>query len=322
MMNDHLEIHRRLALLRAEFVRNKPYHMLSDQFDRQLQRRRAVQSLELVEEARAIAVIGAPGSGKSKLVTRVLDQHPDLTSPKQGDEMIDYISILVPTSETMKGLGSILLEKVGYGSERKGTSTSDTWRQVYTLLKNRNTHYIHLDEAQHLIASPNKNVREGVVDRLKTLLNNDTWPVGLILSGTPKVLEMLNSDPQLGRRIDVVKLPAISWASHAKEVRALIYVYAEKAGVSVCEDLDIDDLVPRLIHAGANEFGNSIFMLVLALEDALLSGATVLSKDHFAEVFRRKADCVPALNIFIARDFLSIDAREVFWDHLSTFGGH
>ncbi|EBA13648.1 ATP-binding protein [Roseobacter sp. CCS2] len=320
-MIDRKDIHRRLALLRDDFVRNEPYHSFFEQFDRQLQRRRAAQSLDLIEEARAIAVIGAAGSGKTRLVKRVLEQNQDLTDPKDGDELIDYMRIIVPASETMKNLAILLREKLGYESERKSDNASEIWRQVHVQLRNRRTFYIHLDEAQHLIASPNENVRAGVVDRLKTLLNNDTWPVGLILSGTPKLLEMLNSDPQLGRRVDLVKLPAISRVSHAKEVQAIISAYAAKAQISLSEDLDFDDLVPRLIHAGANEFGNTIAMLGFALEDALLEGAAELKLGHFSEAFRRTAGCVPALNIFVAADYLSIDARKMFWDHFSKFGG-
>lgn len=321
MMNSHIDIHRRHAQLRAEFVRNGTYQALADQFDRQLQRRRAAQSLGLVEEARGIAVIGAPGSGKSKLVKRVLTQHSDLRQPMEGDEMVEFVSILVPSPATVRDLGSILLEKLGYTSERKGATAGGIWRQVRTLLQNRKTLFVHLDEAQHLIASQNKNVREGVVDMLKTLLNSDTWPVGLILSGTPKMLEMLNADVQLGRRVDMVKLPAISWASQGKEIRSIFQTYVQKAELNLDDDIDLDDLLPRLVQAGANEFGLTIQMLLFALEDALLVGDDCLSLKHFSEAFRRKTGCIPALNVFLAGDFLSIDARKALWSQTSEFGG-
>lgn len=320
-MNNHTEIHLQHAQLRTVFVRNIPFQELADQFDRQLQRRRAAQSLDLVEEARGIAVIGSPGSGKSKLVKRVLTQHPGLTQPKAGDEAIEFVSILVPSPATVKDLGSILLEKLGYTTERKGGSAGDIWRQVRTLLQNRKTLFVHLDEAQHLITSQNMNVREGVVDMLKTLLNSDTWPVGLILSGTPKMLEMLNADVQLGRRVDMVKLPPISWTSQAKEVRAILGTYVKKAQLKIGDDLDLDDLLPRLVHAGANEFGLTIQMLLFALEDALLSGADSLELNHFSEVFRRKSGCIPALNVFLAANYLSIDARKALWSQSASFGG-
>lgn len=319
-MNDRHEVNQRLALLRQDFVRNEPFHTFSDQFDRQLQRRRAALALGLTEEARAIAVVGASGSGKTKLVKRVLEKHPDLRTPKDGDEHIQYLRILVPASETMKGLADGLRGKLGYETDRKGGTASDIWRQVHTLLKNRKTICLHFDEAQHLIASSNENIRAAVVDRLKTLLNNETWPVSLVLSGTPKLLEVLNSDPQLGRRVDLVRLPGISWETHAKEVRGIIFAYAAKAELTICGTLDVADLVSRLIHAGANEFGNTIAMLNFALEDALLNEAQVLTMGNFAEAFRRQSDCIPALNVFVAADYRSIDARKMLWSDFCNVG--
>lgn len=57
------------------------------------------------------------------------------------------------------------------------------------------------------------------------------------------------------------------------------------------------------------------------MEDALLGGADSLKLNHFAEAFRRKPSCVPALNIFLSADYLSIDAREALWSQSSKFGG-
>lgn len=119
----------------------------------------------------------------------------------------------------------------------------------------------------------------------------------------------------------MVKLPPISWAPQAKEVRAILLTYVKKARLELSENLDLDDLLPRLVHAGANEFGLTIQMLLLALEDALLGRASSLGLSHFSEAFRRKSGCVPALNVFIATDYLSIDARKALWSQSSDFGG-
>jgi len=115
---------------------------------------------------------------------------------------------------------------------------------------------------------------------------------------------------------------ALSWASQAKEVRAILLTYLKKAGLEKCDDLNLDDLLPRLVHAGANEFGLTIQMLLFALEEALLASADRLARDHFAEAFRRKSGCVPALNVFLCSDYLSIDAREALWSQSSKFGGN
>lgn len=76
-----------------------------------------------------------------------------------------------------------------------------------------------------------------------------------------------------------------------------------------------------LFMLGGNEFGLTLQMLLFALEDALLGGASSLSLGHFSEAFRRKSGCVPALNVFIASDYLSVDARKALWSQSSGFGG-
>lgn len=310
MMIDHREIHLKLAKLRAEFIKNAPFDNLSDQFDRQLQRRRAVLTLGLFEEARGIAVVGAAGSGKSTLVHRVLTQHPDILQPRLGEEKAEVVSITVPSPATLKDVGSSILGAVGYDTMRK-SSAGAIWDQARTLLRNRGTLFVHLDEAQHLFTSQNRNVQNTVVDTLKTLMNSNDWPVGLILSGTPKMLEMINSDDQLTRRIDMVNLAAISWTSHGKEVRSVFSVYAMKAGLEVCSTLQPDAFLPRLIHAGSNEFGLTVEWVLRAIEVALLTGAKKLQAQHFAEAFHRKSGCVRGLNPFVVSDYLAVDTRAV-----------
>ncbi len=89
-MNNDVDVHLRHAQLRAEFVRNIPFQALADQFDRQLQRRRAVQSLELAEEARGIAVVGAPGTRQSHRLRRL---------PREADEhVVDRAVVAYMTS--------------------------------------------------------------------------------------------------------------------------------------------------------------------------------------------------------------------------------
>ncbi len=82
MMNKVSDTHIRLAKLRGQFIRHAAYEQLCDQFDRQLQRRRAALSLGLFEEARGIAIVGASGSGKSTLAARLLTQNPDILQPQ------------------------------------------------------------------------------------------------------------------------------------------------------------------------------------------------------------------------------------------------
>lgn len=309
-MNDVSSTHIQLAQLRGKFIRNAPYEQLSQQFDRHLQRRRAAISLGLFEEARGIALFGASGSGKSTLVERLLTQHTGIRQPKNEGPDADVISLLVPSPATLKDVGSAILGALGYDSMRK-SSAGAIWDQVRTLLQNRKTLFMHLDEAQDLFSSQNTNVRNDVVNTLKSLMNQRDWPVGLILSGTPKMLEMINSDDQLKRRVDVVEIKPITWASHRQELRSFFDSYVHLSGLELSPDIDLEDFLPRLIHAGANEFGMTIEWILRGIENAAFDKGATLGLRHFSDAFQHKSGCLPALNPFIATNYQSIDARAV-----------
>ncbi|MEP1611248.1 MAG: ATP-binding protein [Roseobacter sp.] len=309
-MNDVSETHIQLAKLRGQFIRHAAYEQLCDQFERHLQRRRAALSLGLFEEARGIAIVGASGSGKSTLAARLLTQHPDIQQPHAESQRAEIISLLVPSPATLKDVGSTILGALGYDSMRRSPAGA-IWDQVRTLLHNRETLFVHLDEAQDLFSSQNANVRNDVVNTLKSLMNSKAWPVGLILSGTPKMLEMINSDNQLKRRIDMVSIDAVTWASHGKEVRAYFKAYANKAGLSMCPELDLKDFLPRLLHAGANEFGLTVSMILSGIENAVLEGTDTLRLEHFIDAFQLKSGCVRGLNPFVVSDYRAIDTRAV-----------
>ncbi|WP_298258227.1 ATP-binding protein [uncultured Litoreibacter sp.] len=317
MMNNVSETHIQLAKLRGQFIRHAAYEQLCVQFDRHLQRRRAALSLGLFEEARGIAIVGASGSGKSTLAARLLTQHPDILQPQAKSQKAEVISLLVPSPATLKDVGSTILGALGYDSMRRSPAGA-IWDQVRTLLHNRETLFVHLDEAQDLFSSQNANVRNDVVNTLKSLMNSKAWPVGLILSGTPKMIEMINSDDQLKRRIDMVSIEAVTWASHEKEVRAYFKAYADKAGLSICPELDSKEFLPRLLHAGANEFGLTVSMILNGIENAVLEGTGRLRRDHFIDAFESKSGCVRGLNPFVAPDYHAIDTRAVMGT--MTFG--
>jgi len=281
-MTDRTDVYHRLAMLRAEFVRSVPY----------------------------IAVIGASGSGKSTLVNRLLTHHPDLRQPKAGQNEADVISLLVPSPATLKYVGSTMLGGLGFPLKRDKPA-SFIWDQVRELLMRRKTLFVHLDEAQDLFSSKNPTARHDVVNTLKSLMNNRNWPVGLILSGTPSMIEMLNADDQLKRRIDMVSLDAISSVSNGNDVRSILQSYVQKADLELSAALTSSDFSSRLIHAGANELGLTIEMILGGIEDALLSQQSELKLNNFSKTFARKSGAIPGLNPFIADDFLAIDPRAV-----------
>ncbi|WP_179381475.1 TniB family NTP-binding protein [Jannaschia marina] len=297
-----------IARLRSTFISNDAFENLSTLFDRHMKRRRAADAMGLTREAGGIVVVGASGSGKTTAVARLLERYPDLARPERGVELAEVVCLQVPSPATLKHVGAAMLQALGYPLTRDRPAPF-IWDQVRHLLQQRGTLFVHLDEAQDLYMKKSLAARSDVVNTLKSLMNNKAWPVGLILSGTPELMELVNSDPQLARRVDIAKLDAVSWEADASNVGAILNEFRRRAGLRADEDVRGDDFTRRLVHAGANEFGRIVETMVSGLEEALIAGDTTVGRHHFATAFRRKADCIPAFNPFLADDFRSIDTR-------------
>jgi hypothetical protein len=308
-----------LASLRARFIAHGPYENLRELFDRHVKRIRAAQSLHLRCEARAIALIGAPGSGKTTAVDWLLDQYPDLAKAQTGVELAEVICLQIPSPATLKHVGAAMLHALGYPLQRDRPAAF-IWDQVRGLLEKRGTLFVHLDEAQDLHTNKTQNARSDVVNTLKSLMNNKAWPVGLILSGTEELTDLVNSDHQLARRVDVIKLDAVSWEADASNVRYILTRYFSKAGLEPDDHVVSDEFLRRIVHAGANEFGLIVQTIISGIEEALIAGDVSVKRSHFAKAFHRKSGCIPAFNPFLADDFWSIDPRLVLGNRSATGG--
>ncbi len=299
-----------LARMRSRFIAYPAYTDLQVKFDSLLSKRRTEIELGLRGEAQGIAVIGASGSGKSTIVERLLSRHPSLQRPDQSDEIAETVELLIPSPATLKHVGLTMLTALGYPLKRDRPAAY-IWDQVRHFLKLRKTLFIHLDEAQDLYGATRAMRQDSAVNTLKTLMNQKDWPVGLILSGTPDLAQLINSDVQLMRRLYVVILPAVSWATHPKEITIIFQGYLAEAGLEADGDLDLKDFLPRLIHAGMNQFGIILNLLLDGVEEALRAKACTVTIRHYAQAYRRKASCPPGLNPFLAADWRAIDPSRI-----------
>lgn len=303
-------VDRLIAELRAKFVHHEAFEDLQVQFERHLRKRRAALSLGQEMEARCLAILGASGSGKTTAADRLLRDHPDIKQSREGEDVAEVIRLQVPSPTTLKFVGSTMLAALGYPLVRD-QSANVIWDKVREFLQLRQTLFVHLDEAQHLYTNKGTSARNDVVNTLKILMNNKTWPVGLVLSGTPDLAAMIESDVQLLRRSDIIRLKPVTWTSHGDEIGDLFNGFVQKAGLTSKDGLGQPDFLERLFHAGGNEFGTTLEIILCGIEEALYSDDTILKRAHYAEAFRRRTGCIPAFNPFIADDFLAIDVRRL-----------
>ncbi len=89
------------------------------------------------------------------------------------------------------------------------------------------------------------------MNALKSLMKDPAWPVMVVLSGTHKLEDILDFDPQLWRRVCRIVFEHILPDRDAEEVAGLVAAYAETAKVKTHEDILGVAFAKRLIHASA-----------------------------------------------------------------------
>lgn len=212
---------------------------------------------------------------------------------------------------TLKFVGQMILRALGYNlsAERQAWYI---WDLVRHQLRQRQLLFLHLDEAQDLSSRGTRIELNSVASMLKTLMTDEHWPVGILLSGTEELEQILNHDPQLARRMDAMHFAPLSPVLHAPDALGLIDGYASRANLGVDLELTEIPLAERLIHAAAFQFGLVIEIIIAAIEVALLEEAQTLQVRHFSLAYEHRTSCSDAFNPFIVSDYHRIDARKVF----------
>ena len=308
-MSDHSSVICRIADLEARFVESARFVPLQQRFTMLVQKRLADIAACRTKEALGLALIGESGTGKSCAVAQLIRQ----LRSAHGEQTIDdsaIISLRVPSPATLKFLGQTILRALGYQLDKERQAWY-IWDLVRFQLREQQVLFLHLDEAQDLSSRGTKHELNAVASMLKTLMTDDEWPVGLLLSGTPELEAILNHDPQLARRMRIVRFDPLSAIGDVDNVLGLVAGYAARGALSLGQEVSKAAFAERLIHAAAFQFGLSIKLVIAAIEMAFLERATILRRAHFAAAFEAQTACNDAFNPFIVDDYHHIDARRV-----------
>ena len=302
------DIDRTLAQLRARFFAHRNYRELHDAFSALLNRRRADLEIGAQNEARGIAIIGDSGSGKTTAARRLWATYPDLQAQQSGLEKTEIVSLSLPSPANVNFVGYACLNVLGYPLQRDRTSTI-IWDMVHTNLRLRQTLVLHFDEAQDFSVNQNAREMQAMINTLKALMQNPTWPISIVLSGMPQLRDLINMAPQLARRFTSTQFAKLDPVLDSGPIMKMVAGYAEAADMEVGLDLHERSFVRRLIHAASGEFGLTVELLLSAIEIALRAKQPQLSLPHFAQAFARRSGCVPDFNPFTREDYTAINTR-------------
>ncbi|MEP3342952.1 MAG: TniB family NTP-binding protein [Hyphomicrobiales bacterium] len=311
-----LEIQPLLLRLRSAFIYHEAFALMSSSFERMIEKRRFEIASDVTAEARGLVVVGASGSGKTTAVEQLIRKHP---SPEDvGDVPIaEVVSLRVPSPATVKHVGMTLLAALGYPMARE-PSAAIIWDNARSRLRLRRTLFVHFDEAQDFFNNQNGRELQAVINTVKSLMQDPEWPVGIILSGMPSLVEMINEDIQLSRRLKPVYIPPVSLTTHGSDIVNLIGQFAEMSDLVPFDDHASPEFVQRLLTATDGQFGLTIELIIAAIEDALYEGSKTLDLSSFVRSYRSRTGCLDARNPFVTEEFLSIQSHRLLDDLEAT----
>lgn len=293
--------------LRAVHVENERDHDLRCQLTRLLQDD-SEGKLSAVpcrftndQETRGIALIEASGGGKTTSIRRALLE-TDVLGINPKTDLPRYLQIQVPSPATLKSVGVAILKATGLTGVTERATGWEIWDTVRYRLHLLGIVVLWIDEAQDLILAKTASETEMTLRMLKSLMQGDTAVI-LILSGTQRLAEMTNFDPQVSRRFTKIMPRDLEFSSDQDDLADLICNYCEIAGLKPKIG---DDLACRLIHASRRRFGRAVETIINAIERALEDGETTLTIAHFADAWAMQEGCDAASNVFDAVDWQAI----------------
>lgn len=176
-------------------------------------------------------------------------------------------------------------------------------------MKTRKVRFIHIDEAQHMLNMRDHVAMQELSDALKLVMEDDAWPVSLVLTGLPELGDFLSIYRQLARRSHKIHLKNLVFPTDAKLISwVLKTIVEEHARMTFAFEWD-DTFLARLCHAANRQFGALTQIIRGAVERALIESidATELTWDHFVQSYKVFSGCQPEENVFSARGWEGIE---------------
>ncbi|QKC97173.1 TniB family NTP-binding protein [Mesorhizobium sp. NZP2298] len=256
---------------------------------------------------RALFVIGESGSGKSTAIRHLIANRIEFRpyDDGSGQTIRPMLSFDAPSPLTLKLLAKVGIEATGYPIFGR-LQENEAWDLFKQRLQGSSVLFLHIDEMQHAVKGNNPTKLQHLADTVKSLLQIRDWPLHIILSGVPSVIDFLDHDDQLKNRSMVMEFAPQTKAA-AETVSAVVQRIVEKhAGMRLSKNASDEEFVFRLIHATNGAFGTIIQVVRAAVEHVMMHATDkdgepvpeVVSLNSFAEVYSAFTGCVPAQNVF------------------------
>lgn len=261
-------------------------------------------------EQKGTALIGPPGSGKSRMVAQAIKEYQAMAEATGGREFgYRILSATVPGRATVKETSKEILRQLGYPVE-KARDEDYLVQKIMTLMKYQHVAGLHLDEVQDAGRHATSETMKSFAKRFRNMMQDREWPICLILSATLEGREFINHDGTLTRRLRPIEILPMTLATDGPVLRAAVGVLLKKSGVSDTGLFEEDDFVRIMMHAAAYRFGLAIEMTIEAIGEAVDAGERAITLDHFAGAYYVRTNSDDDMNPFVSRHWQGIDTTK------------
>ncbi|SFD42134.1 ATP-binding protein [Roseivivax sediminis] len=235
-------------------------------------------------EAEILVVTGLSGTGKTREITKMLDEFNGNALPLPDGKPARVVHCLLDRKGGWKDLGRKTLKAMGYSlSERARLTQSEIWERVAFQARAQGIIGIYYDEAQHIFAGKSDNDRETILDSFKTLLKSHDWPLMLIMSGVPELGPHVRSLDQVYSKVTYLHFENIDLPDDYEVVHEIVGSYALKNGLAIDDEIVSHEFYHRLATAAAFRWGLLINMVIETTARAVEAGCETLSWQHFTD---------------------------------------
>lgn len=230
----------------------------------------------LTGETSGFAVIGDSGDGKSAMIRRNLTRLEGFRERTRENDG-NYLPVTVPPEATIKSLATDLLDKLGYSKVASSAKAHELWKIVRHRLIMCRISLIWIDEAHHLLRGGGGRDLAGALQTLKNLMQEESG-VAVIVSGIPKLRELLLTDPETSRRFKWQRLRPVKAASEdADNISRFVTACCRKVGLLPPVD---PHFAERLIFASHEGLGLSLVLAKDSIRRALTVRDRQLTLNH------------------------------------------
>ncbi|MEJ6404052.1 AAA family ATPase [Yoonia sp. 2307UL14-13] len=271
-----------------------------------------------IREVQGAALIGPPGIGKTRMVEQISADFRQLVAKTGGLEFgSNFWSVTIPSRATVKEICELILRQLGYPISPTSRRNPDYLiGLVRSRLKDRDVAALHLDEVQDSGRYTTNNTMKQITSNFRNLMQDDDWPVSLIVTGTMEAKAIINDNDTFLRRLEPIEVLPMEFSEEGVALKTAGKELLKKAGVLDDGLLDEDEFIRILMHASAQRFGIAIEILISAISSAGMSKPKTISFEHFAKSYYERMNCDDALNPFLSRDWRSIDTMIAMDRHI------